>query len=111
MRKEFKILIVIVVASLGILLLQGHVKRDEVIDTSQPVTKLPDEVKTVTQGKGEMVQVRFYWEVQGLKYNDALYIPKDQYAKMSEEDLDKLKRQRFDNWVNSINESSKNSGQ
>jgi len=34
---------------------------------------------------------------------DAFYIPKSQYEKLSPEELDKMKQERFDSWRSKVN--------
>lgn len=82
-----------------------------VIDLSQPVTKHQDQLGTVevdsSGGKKELVQLKFSWEIQGIKYNDAIYLTKAEYEKMTAEDLEQIKNERFYNWANTVNTQSK----
>lgn len=83
----------------------------DVIDLSQPVTKHQDQLGTVEMdssgGKKELVQLRFFWEIQGIKYNDAINLTKEEYEKLSATDIEKIKEERFYNWVNTVNTQSK----
>lgn len=83
----------------------------DVIDLSQPVTKHQDQLGTVevdsSGGKKELVQLKFSWEIQGIKYNDAINLTKAEYEKMTAEDLEQIKNERFYNWANSVNLQSK----
>jgi hypothetical protein len=83
----------------------------DVIDLSQPVIKHQDQLGTVevdsSGGKKELVQLKFSWEIQGIKYNDAINLTKAEYEKMTAEDLEQIKNERFYNWANSVNSQSK----
>ena len=71
------------------------------------IIRNPDVVRNVNIANREMVQVQFFWEYNGTKYNDALNILKDEYAKLSQSDIDKMKQTRFDNWLKLTTEQSK----
>lgn len=71
------------------------------------VTENEGSVNTVNIADREMVQVKFSYEVNGIKYNDALNILKSEYAKLSAEDIENMKVERFKNWVETVNAGSK----
>jgi hypothetical protein len=89
----------------------GGRKERKVIDLdNSPITKNDGSIEQVSIANKEMIQVRFSWEAGGIKYNDALNIPKDQYEKMTPQDIEKLKEERFIKWVDSVNASSMEQG-
>lgn len=45
------------------------------------------------------VQIRFSVDTKHGTFNDALYIPYDDYQKIAQEDIDALKQERVDNYV------------
>jgi len=99
---------------LGLILILGIFlanKKDdeqkEVINLKNEITKTQDEIQTMQVGQTEKVQIRFSWEVDGIKYNDALYLTQEQYEKLSESDIEKMKQQRFEHWAKSVNQQSK----
>lgn len=94
------ILIIIVLALIFSLILFIKNKPDGII-------RNPDVVKDTSIANREMVQVQFFWEYEGTKYNDALNILKSEYQKLSSSDIDKMKQDRFDNWLKLITEQSK----
>jgi len=85
-------------------------KQKDFIDLKNSVVqKNPEQntIATVQIGNREMVQIRFFWEVNGIRYNDALNLTKEEYAKLSPDDIEKMKQERFDNWVKLVNTASK----
>ncbi len=99
------------VAVLVLFVFVGRGENNEVKDfidlDNSFVTENEGSVENVKIANREMVQVRFSYEVNGIKYNDALNFTKDQYEKMSQEDIEEMKVERFKIWVNSVNKSSK----
>lgn len=102
--------------NIGILLLialgfyfftRGDSGPKDTIDLKLGVIKAPDIVGTVQIANKEMVQVRFSWEAGGITYNDALNITKEEYAKLKPEDIERMKEERFQAWVKTVNEGSK----
>ena len=89
----------------------AYPKTSGVIDLSQPIIKYPDEVGKIEVnsggGKTELVQLKFSWEIQGIKYNDAINLPKEEFEKLKPEDLERIKNERFYNWANLVNTQSK----
>ena len=49
-----------------------------------------------------MIQVRFKEQTDYGSYNDALYFTLDEYKDIKQADIDLLKQQRVDNWVNMV---------
>lgn len=106
--------IVLIVAA-GVVVLRS-LKRPErqvvpgPINLNAPVIKHPDIVDTVqldADGGGkDRVQVRFSWEVDGIKYNDALNFSPEEYAKLTPKRIEQLKDERFRNWANLVNTQS-----
>lgn len=80
------------------------------VDLSHPIIKNPDAVAKVKQDTGvakrDRIQVKFFWEVDGYKYNDALYFTPEEYAALAPEKLEALKYERLKNWANLVNEQS-----
>lgn len=108
MKNKSKIIIIILSSILVCFLAYKFFPKDrEVIDKDAPVYKQEDVVAPVKIINKEMVQIRFSWEIDGIKYNDALNIEKSQYEKMTPEQIEKLKKERFENWVKTVNEQSK----
>lgn len=105
------ILFVSIVAIIALFIFIGKRENDgakDFIDLDNSfVTEKEGSVGTVNIDDKEMVQVRFSYEVNGIKYNDALNFTKDQYEKMSQEDIEEMKVERFKIWVNSVNKSSR----
>lgn len=109
---------VLVVGLAGFLLLKyfDQKKPKPVIDLSQEIIKNTDEVNKIQEDgpggvKREKIQVRFFWEIDGFKYNDAIYFTPDEYSKLTPEKLDSLKQQRLTNWANIVNEGSVREGE
>lgn len=48
------------------------------------------------------IQHRFTIEKDGQKLTDALVLPKDEYEKLTPEDIEKTKQERFDNWLYAV---------
>lgn len=46
-----------------------------------------------------MIKIDFEKEYNGLKYKDSLTLTEEQHSSMSEQDIENLKQERFDNWV------------
>ena len=108
MKNKSKIIFtILILVFVGFLVYKIFHKEKEAIDTDAPVYKQEDIVDAVKIINKEMVQIRFSWEIDGIKYNDALNIEKSQYEKMSQEQIEKLKQERFENWVKNVNEQSK----
>lgn len=49
-----------------------------------------------------MITIDFEKEYNGLKYKDALILTEEQFNSMTEQDIENLKQERFDNWVSII---------
>lgn len=49
-----------------------------------------------------MITIDFEKEYNGLKYKDALVLTEEQFNAMTEQDIENLKQERFDNWVSII---------
>lgn len=83
----------------------------DAINTKSEVVKNPDEVAKINvdygEGPKEKIQINFTWEQDGIKYSDALYFTPEEYAKLSPADIEKMEKERFDNWVKLVNEQSK----
>lgn len=79
----------------------------ETINLKSEIIKNDDEAKMIEINNKEIIQIRFSWEVNGIKYNDALNMSKEEYEKFSPEQIDKMKEERFKNWVRTVNEQSK----
>lgn len=86
---------------------RGGGETKDTIDLSKGINKAPDIVGSVQIAQKEMVQVRFSWEAGGITYNDALNITKEQYAKLTPADIERMKEERFRAWVKTVNEGSK----
>ncbi len=56
--------------------------------------------------KKEMVQIKFSWVIDGLTYNDAIVLTKEQYEKLSPEEIEKMKEDRVNKWVETVNKGS-----
>lgn len=107
MKKNIIIsIIIIAVVALGFWLYKSNEPRD-VISTKSEVVKSEDNTATVQIANHEMVQVRFSWEVDGIKYNDALNLTKEEYDKLTPEQIEKMKQERFDNWMKMVNKQSR----
>lgn len=78
-----------------------------VINLDHPIIKNPDEINNL----GGEIQVKFSWEIDGYRYNDALYFTPEQYAALTPEKLDSLKQERLQNWANAVNEGSNKSSE
>ena len=48
-------------------------------------------------------QLRFTIEKDGRSYSDAIVLPKEDYEKLTPEDIETTKQQRFDNWITILN--------
>jgi hypothetical protein len=48
------------------------------------------------------VQVQFSEDTEVGKYNDALYFTQEEYEQLTQKQIDAIKKQRVDNWVNII---------
>lgn len=108
MKNKSKIIfIILILVFVGFLIYKIFPKEKEAIDTDAPVYKQEDIISPVNIINKEMVQIRFSWEIDGIKYNDALNIEKSQYEKMTQEQIEKLKKERFENWIKIVNEQSK----
>lgn len=116
-NKKIKIISVIVPIFVIILLViifwqKNKSQPKDVIDTSGGIIKNADEVNKIKiEPLGikqvEKIQIKFSWEAGGIKYNDALYFTQEEYAKLTPEAIEEMKTERFENWVNTINTSSK----
>lgn len=112
MKTKTKIIITLIIIALGACAIY-YLSRSsastvpDVIDTGEVTEAAPDSVQTVNIANREMIQVRFSWESNGIKYNDALNIPKDEYQKLTDEDIERMKYERFENWARTVNEQSK----
>lgn len=116
-NKKIKIISVIVLIFVIILVAiifwqKNKNQPKDAIDTSSEVIKNADEVnkiKTESSGvkQAEKIQIKFFWEVDGTKYNDALYFTPEEYAKLTPEAIEKMKTARFENWVKIVNTNSK----
>jgi hypothetical protein len=50
------------------------------------------------------IQILFTKEtVDGISFTDALYFSPEEYATLSEEQIEALKQERFDKWIYSVN--------
>ncbi|MEK7116741.1 MAG: hypothetical protein AAB837_01080 [Patescibacteria group bacterium] len=111
MNKKTKIIISTVIAVLvliSVIFWQKNKNQPrEAINTEAEVVKSEDNAAVVQIANHEMIQIRFSWEQDGIKYNDALNILKSEYDKLSLEQIEKMKQERFDNWVKMVNEQSK----
>ena len=109
-RKIIIIIITLIVLGLVYFLFIKKPEQRDFIDLKNSVVDKNlenDLVAQVNIANREMVQVRFFWEVNGIKYNDALNILKSEYEKLSPADIEKMKQERFDNWVKTVNKGSK----
>jgi hypothetical protein len=81
-----------------------------VINPNAPIIKQPDQVSRIqvssTTKAKEMVQIRFSWEQDGYKYNDALLLTPDEYARLTPTQIQERENQRMENWVNTVNSQS-----
>ncbi|KKQ78218.1 MAG: hypothetical protein A3A96_00845 [Candidatus Zambryskibacteria bacterium RIFCSPLOWO2_01_FULL_39_39] len=111
MKKAIKIILILGLVTLIIFLVVGRqskTRSDDVIDLENDlVTENESTVSNLNIANREMVQVKFSWEVNGIKYNDALNITKEEYDKLNEEDIKKMKEERFVNWAKTVNAGSK----
>jgi hypothetical protein len=101
------ILLVIIAAVSLARFYKNKKQAEEMTKANNEIVKNPDNVATVQIANHEMVQVRFSWEKDGIKYNDALNILKSEYGKLTAEQIEKMKQERFDNWVKLVNEQSR----
>lgn len=109
-NQKFKIifLTLIIIAFIFIIFLQkGEMTKDFIDLRNDEVFENEYSVNDVEINSKEFVQVKFSWEVNGIKYNDALNFTKDQYSKLTEKDIEKMKEERFKNWVNLVNNYSR----
>lgn len=110
-RKKFSIiLILLIIVGLVYFLFIKRPEQRDFIDLKNSIVDKNienDLVAPVNIANREMIQIRFFWEVNGIKYNDALNILKSEYEKLSPGDIEKMKQERFDNWVKLVNDGSK----
>jgi len=109
MKNIYLILIITIFVLFGALLFtdkKGGEKDFIDLDNSY-VVENESSVNRVNITDREMIQVKFSWEVNGTKYNDALYFSKDEHNKLTEEDIQKMKEERFVNWAKTVNAGSK----
>jgi len=103
-----KVIVILVLIALGFYFFtRGDSGPKDTIDLKLGVIKAPDIVGNVQIANKEMVQVRFSWEAGGITYNDALNITKEEYAKLTPADIERMKEERFAAWVKTVNEGSK----
>lgn len=103
-NSKFKIIIVAILAAVAFsLFFFSKEKPKDLINLENPIVKNQNEINQTE----EMVQIKFSWEVDGVKYNDALYISKEEYDKLSAEEIEKMKQERFENWARTVNGQSK----
>ncbi len=108
LNSKLKIVVILAIIALGFYFFTREKSEPkDTIDLTLGVTKAPDTVENVQIAKKEMVQVRFSWEAGGITYNDALNITKEEYEKLTPADLERMKEERFQNWVKTVNEGSK----
>lgn len=53
-----------------------------------------------------MVEIKFVKTYNGLPYGDTLFIPEEEYALLTEQDIEDMKEARFQRWINHINIAS-----
>jgi hypothetical protein len=80
----------------------------KMVEQSKELTKQPNEVATVDapSGSGKRVQVKFFMEVNGIKYNDALYFSEEEYKTVTPERIEQMKMERFKAWQDAVNAQS-----
>lgn len=110
MKTKTYIYIVCVAVLIGVFVWAIQKEESFVIDPNAPLTKAEDKIETIEiatgENKKEMLQIRFSWESGGIKYNDAIVISRDAYEKMTPRDIEKIKQERFDAWVKTVNTNS-----
>jgi len=109
------ILIIILLAGVAIFWFNINKKNQPnirpVVDMSLPIEKSAGETNNITVpyagGTRERVQVKFTWKAGDMSYSDALYFSPEEYAKLTTEDIEKLKMERMKNWAETVNAGSR----
>jgi hypothetical protein len=60
--------------------------------------------------EGDMVKIIFTKDAKNGSYRDAIYLSKANYESLSSEDIEKMKEERYQNWVSFTEEMAKNPG-
>lgn len=67
---------------------------------------LKEEIMTVTILENGWISDSFYMGEDPLIYGDAIVMPKEDYDLLTEEQIQAMKKQRYDNWIHTINDLS-----
>lgn len=52
------------------------------------------------------VQIIFEYEYENIKFKDALYFSESEYSSLSQEEIEAIKQQRFQSWIDIITGTS-----
>jgi len=96
-----------VILVVGMYIMNGESRGPkDTINLKSEIIKSEDEINTMQVGQSEKIQIKFTWEVDGIKYTDAIYLSREEYEQLSEKEIEEMKKQRFENWAKSVNAQS-----
>jgi|WetSurMetagenome_2_1015567.scaffolds.fasta_scaffold1100945_2 hypothetical protein len=78
--------------------------------TGTPVESIPENTNAESTTTPVMVQYRIKEITSEGEFNDALYFTKEEWAKLTKEELAAMVKKRVDNWVNMVKNPPKSAG-